>query len=261
MLASHVSPKLTCRLASSASDILGVQRLRYQVFVKEWGATGCGVDHARQVETDQFDAYADHLLLIDPTLSAGEQIVGTYRMMTTTQAKAAGGFYSAHEYDLSVLLNRNADILELGRSCLHPAYRGGTALLQLWQGVGRYVTDHGIDVLFGVASFRGTDAIALAQPLSLLHSDHLAPPSLRVKAREPGACAMDLLPADQRDRRAAMLQMPALIKAYLRLGGVVGEGAYIDRDFNTMDVCLILEAARMTARQRALYGGGPSDVL
>ena len=261
MLASPISANLTCRLAASDADLIGVQRLRYHVFAKEFGATGDSVDHERALEADHFDGFADHLLLIDPARPVADQIVGTYRLLNSAQAKAAGGFYSACEYDLSVLKARGRDVLELGRSCLHPDYRGGTALLQLWQGVGRYVTAHGIDVLFGVASFQGTDAAALAQPLSLLHCAHLAPPSLRVTARGPGACTMDMLDPDQVDRRTAMLQMPALIKAYLRLGGVVGEGAYIDHAFNTTDVCLILESERMSARQRALYGGGSSDAV
>jgi putative hemolysin len=67
---------------------------------------------------------------------------------------------------------------------------------------------------------------------------------------------MDLLPKDQLDRKAAMLAVPALIKAYLRLGGVVGQGAYIDRDFNTIDVCLIMDTEKLNAKQRSIYTKG-----
>jgi len=67
---------------------------------------------------------------------------------------------------------------------------------------------------------------------------------------------MDLIAADALDRRAAMLQMPPLIKAYLRLGGHVGEGAYVDHAFNTTDVCLIMDTARLSATQRAIYTKG-----
>ena len=142
-------------------------------------------------------------------------------------------------------------LLELGRSCLHRDYRGGAALFHLWQGLATYVERHGIEILFGVASFHGTDVQAMAQPLSLLHHRHLAPPHLRVRARafQP----MDLLPQDRIDRRTAMLQIPPLIKAYLRLGGCVGDGAFVDHAFNTVDVCLVMDTARMTERQKALY--------
>jgi putative hemolysin len=102
-----------------------------------------------------------------------------------------------------------------------------------------------------VASFHGTDVQALAQPLSLLHHRHLAPEDLRVRARayQP----MDLMPEDQIDRRQAMLEIPALIKAYLRLGGTIGDGAFVDHAFNTTDVCLVLDTARMTEKQRKVY--------
>jgi putative hemolysin len=113
----------------------------------------------------------------------------------------------------------------------------------------------GAEILFGVASFPGCDAQALAGPLSLLHHRHLAPPELRVSAKAPRVDMETIAEADL-DRRESMLRVPALIKAYLRLGGFVGEGAYLDHTFNTTDVCLILEVARMDAKQRKIYQAG-----
>ena len=66
---------------------------------------------------------------------------------------------------------------------------------------------------------------------------------------------MDLIAEEALDRRDAMRQVPSLIKAYLRLGGFVGEGAFIDHAFNTTDVCLILDTASMNQRQARLYQG------
>jgi putative hemolysin len=129
-------------------------------------------------------------------------------------------------------------------------------MFHLWNSLAAYVTEHKVEVLFGVASFHGTDTDALAQPLSLLHHGHLAPPELRVRAREPNFALMDRIAADDLDRRAAVLEIQALIKAYLRLGGFVGDGAWIDHAFNTTDVCLILDTARMSDRQRAIYTRG-----
>ena len=71
---------------------------------------------------------------------------------------------------------------------------------------------------------------------------------------------MDLVAPDALDRRKAMVEVPALIKAYLRLGGFVGEGAFIDHAFNTTDVCLILDTARMNERQRRIYSGALAPV-
>jgi putative hemolysin len=129
-------------------------------------------------------------------------------------------------------------------------------MYHLWTGLAAYVADHDIEVLFGVASFHGTDPSDIAAPLSLLHHRHLAPPDLRVRARADRYEPMDRMSEAAIDRKAAMLATPALIKAYLRLGGFVGEGAVVDHDFNTTDVCLILDTARMNEAQRALYTKG-----
>ncbi|MBY6114403.1 GNAT family N-acetyltransferase [Mameliella alba] len=236
-------------LARGAADIEAAQRLRYEVFVAELGGDGPLVDHDARLEKDRFDPFFDHLLVRDET--KGGEVVGVYRLLRDDQAKAAGQFYSEDEYDLTALRNSGRRLLELGRSCLHRNYRGGAAMFHLWQGLAAYVLEHKVEVMFGVASFHGNDVQALAEPLSLLHHRHLAPPDLRTRARE--FQSMDLIPEADIDRRSAMLQVPALIKAYLRLGGFVGEGAFIDHEFNTVDVCLIMDTERMNARQRAMY--------
>ena len=203
-----------------------------------------------RLEQDRFVPFCDPLIAID---DATAETIGVYRFLRDDQGRAAGQFYSEDEYDLSVLRQSGRRLLELGRSCLHRDYRGGMAMYHLWAALAGYVAEHEIEVLFGVASFHGTDPAALAAPLSLLHHRHLAPGDLRVKAREYQP--MDLIPEADLDRRQAMLRTPALIKAYLRLGGFVGEGAFIDRAFNTTDVCLILDTARMNDRQRRMYAG------
>lgn len=242
------------RLASSAADLRAAQRLRYEVFVEELGGQGPLVDHAARLERDRFDPFFDHLLLID---RERDRVVGVYRLMGEAQAARAGGFYSEGEYDLTALRRSGRRLLELGRSCLHRDYRGGAGMHQLWSALAEHVAREGIEVLFGVASFPGTDAQALAAPLSLLHQRHLAPEALRPRARPAGFQSMDLVPEEGLDRRAAMLAVPSLIKAYLRLGGTVGEGAFLDRAFNCTDVCLVLDTANLSARQARFYGGAP----
>ncbi|GGX63755.1 ornithine-acyl-ACP acyltransferase [Tateyamaria omphalii] len=245
------APEFRVSLVDDPTDLRAAQALRYDVFVRELGGGGAMVDHDAGLERDRFDPFFDHLVLHDDAVG---QVVAVYRMLRAEQAEAAGQFYSEDEYDLALLRATGRRLLELGRSCVHKDYRGGPALYHLWNGLAAYVAEHEIEIMFGVASFHGTDPDALAQPLSLLHHRHLAPEPLRATAREPHAASMDLMPEDQIDRRAAMVDMPALIKAYLRLGGVVGEGAYVDHAFNTTDVCLIMETAAMSDRQKRIYG-------
>jgi len=242
------------RCAESEEDLRAAQRLRYEVFVAELGGDGEMVDHSERLERDRFDPFFDHLLLIDRRRSGPDRVIGVYRLMRDGAAEAAGQFYSEDEYDLAVLRGSGRRLLELGRSCVHRDYRGGAALGLLWRGVADYVARHRIEVLFGVASFHGTDVAALAEPLSLLHHNHLAPPELRVRAR--AFQRMDLVAPEDIDRVAAMRAVPALIKAYLRLGGFVGEGAFIDHAFNTIDVCLVMDTERMSASARATFTRG-----
>ena len=246
------TPRFETRFARSAEDIRAAQRLRYDVFVAELGGDGEMVDHDLRLERDAFDAHAEHLLLLDHR-RIGDPVVGVYRLMMAEQAKQAGGWYTASEYDLKPLLTTSRKVLELGRSCLHAEYRGGVGMMLLWQALADLVLTREVEILFGVASFHGTDPDALAAPLSLLHHRHLAPAALRPVARAPHAVDMNRMPEMQIDRPAALRAVPSLIKAYLRLGGCVGEGAWVDHRFNTTDVCLVLDIENLSAKQRAFY--------
>jgi putative hemolysin len=233
-------------VAQCDDDIRAAQRLRYDVFVTELGGDGPLVDHTNRLERDVFDRFSDHLILRDDSRrnSPTRGIVGVYRLMTRRHAAAAGGFYSENEFDLSVLTNSTKSLLELGRSCLHPDLRSGSGLMTLWQGLARYVDANAIDLLFGVASFRGTDQARLQNALSHLHQSYLAAPDLRVTSRTPDAFIR--LPDAQIDRKSAMRDTPALIKSYLKLGGVIGQGVFVDHPFNTTDVCMVLNTKRLS---------------
>jgi len=246
---------LVARLASDPRDLAGAQRLRYRVFVEEMGAGGDLVDHAARLERDALDDHFDHLVVVDPGRDPAtlDHVVGVYRLLTGDRAAVIGRFYCDAEYDLGVLRRSGRRLVELGRSCVHPDHRKGPAMALLWNGLADYVVARGIEVMFGVASFPGADPACHGLALSWLHHHHLAPPDLRVRARPAQFAAMDRLPAAGLDRKAAMAALPPLIRGYLRLGGVVGEGAWIDRAFNTTDVCLIVDTARMSARHHSYY--------
>ena len=260
--------RFTVRLAEDEADVAAAQRLRYRIFVEEMGAHPTREDAARRRESDRFDPWFEHLLLIDhecddPDCERG--VVGVYRLMRGERARAGIGFYGASEYDLSKLEAYPRETLELGRSCVDAGHRGGSGMHLLWTGLGQFVAEHGVGIMFGVASFHGADPGPLAQALSYLHYNHLAPEDLRVRALEDSFTEMAILPPDQVSKIEAMRQIPALIKAYLRLGGYVGEGAFIDTEFNTVDVCLLMDTERMVQRYRTFYqrqrGGAVDRIL
>ncbi|WP_134681615.1 GNAT family N-acetyltransferase [Paracoccus ravus] len=249
------SSYLVTRLATEEHDLLSAQRLRYRVFVEELGADGPLVDHDRRLECDEFDTVVDHLVLVDTRrpVESLNHVVGVYRLLPGERAEDFGRFYCDTEYDLDPLKRSGRSLLELGRSCVDPEYRGGSGMFLLWNALAEYVLNRGVEILFGVASFHGTDAEALAQPLTWLHHHHLADPGIRPVARSCGYQRMDLVGAQDLDRRIAVTSMPPLIKAYLRIGGAIGEGAYLDHDFNTTDVFLLVDTAAMSAKHRKFY--------
>lgn len=249
--------RLFVKLAQDEDELRAAQRLRYRVFVEEMGADADEEGRRLRLERDRFDPFFEHLILIDRTIADRmENVVGVYRLLRSEVAIGGCGFYSGSEYDLAKIEHCGRKSVELGRSCVDRAYRGGAAMPLLWQGLADYVLGRGIDILFGVASFHGRDPRAFSQALSYLHHYHLAPEDLRVAARPDHAQSMDLMPATEIDRPTAMKQMPSLIKAYLRLGGFVGEGAYIDHAFNTVDVCVLMDTARMSEKHRSYYQRG-----
>lgn len=250
---SAAPARFQVRLAETEADLRAAQRLRYRVFVEELGGDGPMVDHAARLERDAFDPVTDHLLLIDTEGSDEDdsRVVGAYRLLRSDQATAYGRFYSDGEYDLAPLRATGVPLLELGRSCVDAAHRTGAGIFLLWNGLADYVLANGIEILFGVASFHGTDPRTIELPLSWLYHHHLAPEPLRVHSRKPQR--MDLLPADTLNRRAALSSLPGLIKGYLRLGGVVGDTAYVDHEFNTTDVFFVVDTRTMSDRHRDFF--------
>jgi len=242
------------RLASCPSEIEAAQRLRYQVFYEEFAAQPTHQIAAQRLDKDDYDAFSDHLIVIDQ--SKGEQnsaIIGTYRLLKQEAANRYGQFYSSDEFDLSPLLGSGVSLLELGRSCVLPEYRTRPVLQLLWQGIADYVSDNKIDLLFGCASLHSTDIMSISQPLSYLYHFHLADESLRPRALKGQYINMNIVPKEDIDPRRAFNDLPPLIKGYLRAGAGIGDGAVIDPQFNTVDVCVVMPTKMITERYRKHY--------
>ena len=248
------SGPLQVRLAETAADIDAAQALRYRIFYERLGARPMPEMARRRRDFDRFDGDCDHLLVLDHTRGTGaEAIVGTYRLIRRETAARLGGFYSADEYDIAPLLRIPGEILELGRSCVDTAYRQRPAMQLLWSGIAAYVFHYAIVLMFGCASLPGTDPDAVAMPLSYLHHRHLAPPALRPRALVERYIEMCRLDAGRVDSARALAALPPLIKGYLRLGGFVGDGAVIDEQFNTTDVCILVKTDLVTDRYSRHY--------
>lgn len=249
---------LETRLARTSREVDAAQAVRYRVFVEEMGAQLPAEAMRRQRDFDSFDDICDHLLVIDHAIDGDieDQIVGTYRLLRQEVAMAHGGFYSASEFDLAPLLARHPgkQFMELGRSCVLPDYRTKRTVELLWLGNWAYALRHGMDAMFGCASFPGVDPQEHALALSFLHHNSQVKDEWMVSALPDLYKNMNMVPAEEINPRQALSAMPPLVKGYLRLGAMIGDGAVVDQAFNTTDVLIVLPIAVISGRYINHFG-------
>jgi putative hemolysin len=228
--------KLTFSLAHSAAEVTEAQRIRYKVFAEEMGANLPSAELG--LDIDRFDEFCDHLLVRD---HANDKVVGTYRILPPTQARAAGGYYSETEFDLSRLANLRDRMMEVGRSCVHPDYRDGATITQLWSGLADYIGKNGHEYMIGCASISmGDGGHYAASVYNKVHKLHASPAEYKVFPH----CR---LPLESLNQNLDVI-VPPLIKGYLRLGAyIAGEPAW-DPDFNCADLFILMPVSRMNAR-------------
>lgn len=235
-----VPARISVSWALHQDEVRQAQRLRYQVFALEMGASlpTTVVGH----DIDLFDDYCEHLLVRDETTG---EVVGTYRVLTPTQAKRVGSTYSDTEFDLTRLRSLRDRMVELGRSCVHAQYRHGGVILALWGALAEFMARNQLDTMIGCASIPmqhngAVSGYAAASIWRQVRQTHLASIEYHVTPRLA-------LPVDMLDDSLAV-EPPALIKGYLRLGAkVLGPPAW-DPDFNSADLPMMMRIADLTPR-------------
>mgnify|MGYP000873613149 CR=1 FL=1 len=234
-LTEQKSRNLWVGLATSESEILEAQKLRYRVFAEEMGARL--ICRTPGVDRDHFDPWCQHLIVRDETQG---RIVGTYRILTPEAARRVGGYYAETEFDITRFLHLRDRMVEIGRSCIDAEYRSGAVITLLWNGLARFMVENGYDYLMGCASIdMGDGGHNAANVFTALH-DKMADIEYRVFPRHP-------LPVEHlvNDTPA---EVPPLLKGYLRAGAqVCGEPAW-DPDFNTADLLIMLAMSRVDSR-------------
>jgi len=233
--------------ARHQDDVRAAQRLRYEVFAGEMGAR-LNTPLAGH-DIDLFDNYCEHLLVRD---AATMQVIGTYRVLTPVQAKRLGSTYSDTEFDLTRLRGIRERMVELGRSCVHQDHRQGGVILALWSALAEFMLRNQLDTMIGCASVPMLHngmvcGDAAASIWRQLEAKHLAPIEFQVRPRLP-------LPLDRLDP-LLVVEPPALIKGYLRLGAkVLGPPAW-DPDFNSADLPMLMRLADLPSRYRKHFLG------
>ena len=244
---------LTLRVAETEADMHAAQRLRYRIFCEEMGAVANLAVQQQKRDFDMFDDACYHLIVIDNTRVGDARVVGTYRILTKDNMPQIGSFYTETEYDISAVKKNPVKMMELGRSCVEQQYRTRPVIQMLWQGIGAFIVAQDIKLMFGCASFHGVNVKEHVHALSYLYHYHLAPEEVRPVALPAHYVNMNLMPKEEVVPRAALGVLPPLIKGYLRLGGLVGDGAVLDYAFNTCDVSIVVRTDAMHSRYADRY--------
>jgi putative hemolysin len=245
---------LTVRLARDGRDLEAAQKLRFEVFNKEL-RMGLPVSVATGLDQDIYDGYCDHLLVIDNDAGG---VVGTYRLLPASR-RPSFGFSSESEFELENIRRSGLNLLELGRSCVAPAYRTGRVIARLFEAIGEYAMAHGTEALIGCASIHGNDASFIRKADAYLNSHHYAGSRYHVLPRR-GYDIPGLAQGSEETDAGFFETLPPLFKAYLRLGAkVCGPPAY-DRQFGTTDFLILAIVDGIDPRYRRRFFGGGRNV-
>ncbi len=247
------------RLTRTKEERRQVRALRYRVFVEEEGASATEEQKNLREEYDSYDRFAEYLGVFHEG-----RVVGTYRIINRDAAEKMGGFYTETEFDISKIKKSGANIVEMSRACVAPEYRENALVMRLlWAGLGEYIMRHKIGIVFGVASWTGTNPAESAQAISYLYYNHLSPLRLRATVEStklapgvnPKLTRMNILPEVFVDANIARRQMTPLVKGYLRINATFGRGVFIDKPFNSYDVFVMLRTKDMDALYRKHFFG------
>ncbi len=246
------SGSLEVRLAENNMEIDAAQALRYRVFFEEMKALSNENQRKLKRDIDIYDHFFDHILVIDNRISGKihNKVIGTYRL---NRGFKNNKFYTSNEFDISKLIQYKGDILELGRSCVDKDYRNGNTMQMLWRFIAQYVIKHNIEIMFGCASFPGTDYKIYEKTFAYLHKKYLAPEAIRPVAVAEKFISLSSNLNEDISFKEFLNSIPPLIKGYIRLGAFIGDGAVIDKDFNTVDVCIVLPTKKVSARYMDHY--------
>jgi len=245
------------RFANTHDERRQVRQLRYKVFCEEEGTIATDKQTKLHEEYDSYDLHAKYLIVLHKN-----KVVGTYRIIDQDAANKMGGFYTESEFDISKIKNSGQNIAEVSRACVDSEYREKkTPLRLLWIGLNKYIEDNKIDILFGMASWKGTNPSNSANAISYLYYNHLSPSKLRStvdknklsKDINPNLTKMDLLPKDSINADIARKEMTPLIKGYLDLNATFGNGIFIDKTFNSYEILVVLRTCDINPTYKRFF--------
>ncbi|MCG7492709.1 GNAT family N-acetyltransferase [Thalassobius sp. Cn5-15] len=226
------------RLAKTEADVEAAQALRHLSF---HGISG--------LDCDRYDAACQHVLVEEARTG---QLVCCFRLLPLANGAAISDSYSAQYYELSALQGFSGPMVEMGRFCIHPDVKDPDVLRVAWGAMTAFVDDNGVEMLFGCASFSGTDEGAYLDAFAMLRDRHLAPKRWLPRVKAPQVFRFAERLRRKPDTKLAMRHMPPLLRTYLMMGGWVSDHAVVDRQMNTLHVFTGVEIAAIPPARKKL---------
>jgi putative hemolysin len=233
--------RVEIKITRDPGEIREAQRLRFEVFNLEM-KKGLPASYARRLDVDEFDSVCDHLIVRD---LKSKEIVGTYRLLLGSRARATIGFYSEHEFNLERVKRLDGELLELGRTCARRDFRSKALIPLMWGTIAAYVRERGVRYIFGCGSLYTTERSEAAAHFAMLRKKFYAPQEYRVFP-VPEKAFPHLSPETETVAKPAPFQrLPSLLKGYLRAGAWVCGPPALDNEFGTTDFFMLLDFHRL----------------
>lgn len=239
-LEKQAGKKYSVRLTDTPSDILAAQKLRHLAF---------GLSAPSGIDADNFDPVCTHVLVEEQKTN---RLVCCYRLLHLNGGLEIEKSYSAQHYELSALQSYSGKLVEMGRFCIHPEVKDPDVLRMAWAELAKYVDQEGVELLFGCASFQGTDTADYLDAFTMLRDKYLAPKRWLPRVKSPTVFRFAARLRRKPDMRQALRRMPPLLRSYLMMGGWVSDHAVVDSQLNTLHVFTGIEIRSMPAARKRL---------
>lgn len=231
------------KLAQTEEEYKQLYRLRYFDLLLDYNSNNLKDD---ELDKDAYDDVCDHIIAVDVEKN---EVVGTYRVIKKSHLNNDMPFLTESEFDLTPL--KKYKLLELGRAVVKEEYRNGSVISLLWSGIIKYAVEEKMEYMIGTASFHGIDGDIYKNVLAYLYQNHLSPIDIRCKANENSYIDMSKLEYNSEEDMKNII--PPLIKGYIRLGATIGDGAFVDVDFNSIDVLIVLKIDEINPKYLKRY--------
>ena len=221
------------RFASSQSEVLSAQALRYQCF---------NLLNKVDLDIDDFDTICQHVLIENLET---KKLIGCYRILSFENGKNISTSYSAQFYDLKSIESYPRPMIEVGRFCIHAEVNDPNVVLTAWAALAQIVGQSQTELLFGCSSFEGIDKRKYLDSFALLRDRYIAPVHWRPQIKSAKVFCYSKELNYKVDKKKALLNMPPLLKTYLSMGAWVSDHAVVDLNMKTLHLFTGMEISKI----------------